>query len=547
MKKLLLSTLWMLLLANFSCKKDTMGQGSTDDPISISKIEGVIQKGPFLNGTSITIFELTTNFSQTGRSFNAQTRDNTGNYTLSNLQLASPFIEIRADGFYFNEVLNRNSTSQLTLSAISNVTDKTSLNVNLLSTLEKERVLHLISQGKTFSEAKTQAKQEILSIFDITPQGTADFESLDIVKDGEENAILLAISVILQSNFQNVADLSQLVANIKSDILQDGILNDANIGTQLVNNAKRLDKAQIRANLTAKIAELGLPGGVVPPFEKYIDQFLNNTSFGSTSGITYPETGKFGPNILSPTITTSTTSPKKDYSLRAILEEGTKLKVRITATNILSQGDQQNTGWTYDLRHNTHNTYYIEYTANRTGDVDYFLYLTHTLPEWPQSGKVVIEAFENDDVSPTWTKEISLTDLPAKIFYPQTGINGFNLLHPGFIPPYLKRTNVDTVRTCSINALLFPGLSLSVKISAPGWEIPNLSMGTGGWTVSDIDPVDNSRTFTLNNYDRADLMLLFRELDLNNLNNPPVHDIFVQIFENGATTPTRQFYLNIEP
>ena len=47
-------------------------------------------------------------------------------------------------------------------------------------------------------------------------------EYLDISQPGDKNAILLAISVILQG-YLSVAELSELLANITTDIREDGL------------------------------------------------------------------------------------------------------------------------------------------------------------------------------------------------------------------------------------------------------------------------------------------------------------------------------------
>ena len=105
--------------------------------MSLAKVSGYVQKGPYLNGTNITISELSTQLDPTGKIFTSQIIDNQGTFEITNVELASHYVELKADGFYFNEVTNKNSTSQLTLFALSDLSDKTSLNVNILSTLEK--------------------------------------------------------------------------------------------------------------------------------------------------------------------------------------------------------------------------------------------------------------------------------------------------------------------------------------------------------------------------------------------------------------------------
>ena len=80
------------------------------------------------------------------------------------------YVELRANGFYFNEVSNGISDSQLTLSAISDLTSKTSLNVNVLTHLEKNRIQFLITGENplSYSAAKLQAQEEVLGIFDFS-------------------------------------------------------------------------------------------------------------------------------------------------------------------------------------------------------------------------------------------------------------------------------------------------------------------------------------------------------------------------------------------
>ena len=136
--------------------------------VDLSALTGQVQKGPFNNGTSIVVSELSNNLSPTGRNFNSSINDNTGRFTVANVQLVSPYVELRANGFYFNEVSNGISDSQLTLSAISDLTSKTSLNVNVLTHLEKNRIQFLITGENplSFSAAKLQAQEEVLGIFD---------------------------------------------------------------------------------------------------------------------------------------------------------------------------------------------------------------------------------------------------------------------------------------------------------------------------------------------------------------------------------------------
>ena len=325
----------MLIIACESEKK-------SDFPLKYDKVSGFVQKGPYLNGTAITISELAEDFSPTGRTFNAQILDNKGNFEVYNIELASAYVEIKADGYYYDEVGNANSSSQLTLFALSDLTDKSDLNVNILSHLEKSRVMFLIHEGKTLNEAKKQAQKEILEIFEIVNSDMAESEMLDISKEGEDNAILLAVSVILQG-FLSVSDLSELLANISTDIREDGILNSHTLGSVLINNAKNINLESIRTNLENRFEALGI-SVTVPEFEPYVQNFIANADFEYTGMITYPQNGAHGVNLLD---TLNTITLPGYYSMKAVLPAGSSLKVKIAGSNWVFPSFQENTGWSY--------------------------------------------------------------------------------------------------------------------------------------------------------------------------------------------------------
>ena len=281
----------LFILSFSSCQKE-------DSPKIIikEKITGYIQKGPFLNGTSVSVSELRTDLSQTGKSFNSQIKDNLGTFELNNLKLSLPYVELKANGFYFNEVVGVTSTSQITLSALADVTNTSTLNVNVLSTLEKGRVENLVAEGLSFSDAKKKALDEILVIFNMGESDIPSSELLDINKSGDGNAILLAISSILQG-FRTDAELAELLANLSADIGSDGKLDSETLGTALISHAKVLNPIKIKENLVKRYTEVGTTSQV-PDFEKYIARFVNNSSFKAVSLFTYPKTVDTGLNLL---------------------------------------------------------------------------------------------------------------------------------------------------------------------------------------------------------------------------------------------------------
>ena len=225
MKKLwiVLSVLWL-----WTCSES--GPTEPKEPpivVNLVSLSGQVQKGPFTNGTSITISELENSLTPTGKNFNTNIQSNTGSFSVENVQLISPYVEARASGFYFNEVTNQISSAQLSLNALSNLQGKTSININILSHLEYLRIKNLISGNNplSFTVAKNQALTEVLGIFDFSKSGVSDAELLDITQSGDGNAKLLAISSIMLQD-RTVGQFSELLANISTDIASDGVLNN---------------------------------------------------------------------------------------------------------------------------------------------------------------------------------------------------------------------------------------------------------------------------------------------------------------------------------
>jgi hypothetical protein len=316
----------VIFLLVVSCEKDKTDNPNESNPLQKEILTGFVQKGPFINGTTITVSELTSDLIQTGKTFNTQISDNKGSFELKQIELSSQFVELKADGFYFNENIGEKSFAQLTLYALSDLTDKSSLNVNILSHIEKGRIVYLVSQGSDFNEAKKQAQKEILDIFSIERPDMLESESLDISKDGEDNAILLAISVILQG-FRTDAELSELLANISTDIKEDGVLNSSSLGTELINHAQLLNLPKIRENLLNRYNEMGVEA-TISNFEKYVQIFKDSTDFEFTGLINYPEFSVYGENILFADKSNFNTTTR--YSLAADLPEGAELKIKLS-------------------------------------------------------------------------------------------------------------------------------------------------------------------------------------------------------------------------
>ncbi|MCF8370433.1 MAG: hypothetical protein K9H64_02345 [Bacteroidales bacterium] len=392
------SIVLILLVATFLSSCTNKDDGNLT-PYKTEKISGVSQKGPFLNGSSLTIFELDGSFDQTGKSFITQITDNSGSFELDNISLLTQYAKLKADGYYFNEVKNINSLGPVSLFALSDLSNSSTININLLTTLELSRVEYLISNGSNFNDAKHQAQQEILSMFFISKPTMAASELLDISVNGDDNAILLAISLIIQG-FRADAELSQLLGDISNDIRTDGILNSQSLSSALINDVTLFDTVQIRNNIENKYNSLGITT-VIPHFEPYIKQFLDSCTYTFTNYITYPENGLWGINVLN--TQDSVFINMADCSFCAYLPEGTTLKI-FSPTNYsmdsaaISFAVGFDDGWIILGPGSPYMT--LESTKN--GLIDW--------RAWPHAyeggGVFTLYFYENNSVSPTRTKNI---------------------------------------------------------------------------------------------------------------------------------------------
>lgn len=376
-----------------SCTKDEVVSSS----ISKESVTGLIQKGPFVNGSTISMYELTKSFSPSGKVYDTQIQDNKGSFAFQNIELASRYVKLKADGFYFNEVSGAKSASQITLYAIADLRDKSTVNVNVLTHLERNRVEYLVNSGLSFNVAKKQAQKEVLSIFNLEINADSSSESLNLSAKGASNGVLLAVSSILQGRM-TTADMAELMADIITDITPDGKLDNVALGSKLIDNAKMIDLATVRNNLVTKYLELGFAGEKIPDFEQYVNKFITDTKFVRVKIITYPTTGSYGTNILCDTV--SVLNPMQFYSMTANLPEGTSLKVVIKGGLWWYVSMPAPTNWAVNIYNGTskEQTFTI-IESNKPNDVKI---------EFEINNDLILEFYENGAIIPTKVNHLKI-------------------------------------------------------------------------------------------------------------------------------------------
>lgn len=193
------------------------------------KIEnGAFQKGPFVAGTTVTIQELDDNLQATGKSYTTTT-DATGRFSVDNVK--SRFVEVFANGFYFDELTNQNSSAPITLRAVLDLTvSKSKPSINTLTTLQTERLRTVKASGKTFQQAELDSRSAVLSVFNLSANAVARLDGINLTGTSVADESLLRATVALLQVASNQggsfgAALTELLAKLATDLKDDGLAN----------------------------------------------------------------------------------------------------------------------------------------------------------------------------------------------------------------------------------------------------------------------------------------------------------------------------------
>ena len=237
------------------------------------KLTGVSQKGPFAIGSSVSVQTLGSDLSPTGDVYLGSTSDDLGNFSISK-EIPNQFVEVVIDGYFFDEVAGSLSTGTITLRSVSDISEGP-VKVNLMTSLQAQRIRTLVEGGSSFAEARTQSKQETLTSLGIpTDLVSEEFDKLDISQTGNGNAALLATSAVFMKSAHLTGDpsseLASLVSTFVTDFGSDGKIDSVSLKTKLKNGNKGLLMDKVRGNLSARFSDLGV-SVTLPDFEGFVD------------------------------------------------------------------------------------------------------------------------------------------------------------------------------------------------------------------------------------------------------------------------------------
>ena len=221
-------------------------------------VQGKVEKGPFISGSEISIQPMDAKLQVLGSLFNTAITDDLGNFMLGSKEFSTPYAEFMANGYFFNEVKGELSNGTLTLRALVDLQDNTTVNVNILTHLKYSRIKNLVSSGKNYTEANKQAQKELLTAFGLANLTDKDVSSFSIISGTDESAALIAISSLLLME-RTEAALTEYLSKLSSDFGKNGTFSE-DIQSQISKDKYKLAMflSDIKDNVISRYDNLGV-------------------------------------------------------------------------------------------------------------------------------------------------------------------------------------------------------------------------------------------------------------------------------------------------
>lgn len=235
-------------------------------------VEGFAELGPFVNGSSVTVYGLDSALATNSTKFTGKTEGDSGRYNISKVSLNSQYALVEVSGFYKNLLTGKKTSG--TKSRIRAIVDLSSgksveANVNLFTELEFARVKTLVlKDGFNVPAAKKRATQELLSVFGTSEKDLVS-TSVSLSDSGAVLSAYLGALVMLQGDL-SVSKFKERLGDFADDFAEDGSWDDAEIRTAVADYLADADGkdgfAAIRSNMETTIAK-------VPAFENFLTEF----------------------------------------------------------------------------------------------------------------------------------------------------------------------------------------------------------------------------------------------------------------------------------
>jgi N-acetylneuraminic acid mutarotase len=249
-------------------------------PPSVIEVDGAVQKGPFLVGSTVLINLLDERGQSTPSTIVSTIDDSVGSFSFStSLRGAAQLV---ASGYYFSELTGQVSSGSITLRAVYEITDTPGqvAHVNILTHLISDRVLKLFAGGNvTWADAIAQAESELLKAFSaaLPVSGVGRFSELNIYSTSSQSkggdVYLLALSTAFyryasdkakEFGTSTDAELTLILNQLTDDLEDDGLIQKPTFVNDFIRALRMLSPEVIIENLR-KRSIVDYPQGLTVP------------------------------------------------------------------------------------------------------------------------------------------------------------------------------------------------------------------------------------------------------------------------------------------
>ncbi|MBQ2560388.1 MAG: hypothetical protein II565_07380 [Fibrobacter sp.] len=285
-----------------SSKDSKSGYGKIGKSMTVY---GLAQNGPYADSSVVKLTALDeSTLESTEQVFTGMVEGGFGGYSVKAESLKSNIARVSVTGKYLEAKSGRLSENELTLYALTDLNVHDSVNVNLFTTLEYERVRELVKNKKlSFADAKKQARNELLDAFHVAvkdengedvsfddPESWSVYGIRDI-ENRDEDKVLMGLTAIFSPFSGNFFE--SFVKDFAEDFAKDGKWDSDSTRKKIADVAYNLnvsvlhgdaiipaDIQSIRSTMTKwrSVYTTGfdlssIAGGFLPDFESVIDGF----------------------------------------------------------------------------------------------------------------------------------------------------------------------------------------------------------------------------------------------------------------------------------
>lgn len=289
-------------------------------------VVGIAEKGPFRFGTSVKVVELDSinRMADSDRIHETCVVTADGSYGFDAFDVVSPYVRVEAEGYYKNELTGGLSSELIKLRNVTDLTERDSVNVNILTHIDAVVVMKLAEQGgfnTPIRMLKEQSLKKVLYAFGIKIEGFNDdlfmqgqggmfgpgtsavskiSDEVNLFDGDEFSAALLAVSVMLQRHGSG-QEMLLFADSIAQKVANTGNWDDWTSRAHLADWLMSLDINGDFEKIRKNVASWKL--GDVPDFEKHLRNFwtkelkfpeCNASTDGMVSHISESQSSLFG-------------------------------------------------------------------------------------------------------------------------------------------------------------------------------------------------------------------------------------------------------------